>query len=62
MISNGVNIKTVQDVAGHTDIDTTMMYVHLIGGSVENLSDSFVIGSSNVSQNDQISGLKVIGK
>lgn len=60
MIANGVNIKTVQDVAGHTDIDTTMMYVHLISGSVENLSESFVIGAKADSINEN-NGLKVAG-
>lgn len=44
MISQGIDIKTVKEVCGHADISTTMNYVHLVAGSVEKLSEIFVIG------------------
>jgi len=44
MISQGIDIKTVKEVCGHADIATTMNYVHLVAGSVEKLSEIFVIG------------------
>ncbi len=47
MISQGIDIKTVKEVCGHADISTTMNYVHLVAGSVEKLSEIFVIGPKN---------------
>lgn len=44
MISRGIDIKTVKEVCGHADISTTMNYVHMVAGSVERLSEIFVIG------------------
>ena len=44
MIANNVDLKTVKEIAGHTETNTTMGYAHLVGGSVERVSDMFGIG------------------
>lgn len=41
MIANGVDIKTVKEICGHADITTTMNYVHLLSGSIANVSKLF---------------------
>ncbi len=41
MIANGVDIKTVKEICGHADITTTMNYVHLLSGSIANVSKVF---------------------
>ena len=41
MISNGIDIKTVKEICGHADITTTMNYVHMLSGSVANVSKVF---------------------
>ena len=43
MVDANFNLKLVQTIAGHADITTTMKYVHLLGNSIENVSDSFCI-------------------
>lgn len=43
LIHRGVDIRTVKEVCGHSDIATTMNYVHMVGGSVEKLSELFII-------------------
>lgn len=44
MISAGIDIKTVKEICGHSDIQTTMNYVHMVAGSVENVAKNFSIG------------------
>lgn len=34
----GINLKVIQDMAGHESITTTMRYVHMVGGSVNKIS------------------------
>lgn len=34
----GINLKVIQDMAGHESITTTMGYVHMVGGSVSKVS------------------------
>ena len=41
MISNGIDIKTVKEICGHADITTTMNYVHMLSGSIANVSKVF---------------------
>lgn len=41
MIASGVDIKTVKEICGHADISTTMNYVHLLSGSIANVSKVF---------------------
>jgi hypothetical protein len=43
MIAQGIDIKTVKEVAGHKAIDTTMNYVHMLGSSIRNVARSFSI-------------------
>ena len=41
MIASGVDIRTVKEICGHADIDTTMNYVHLVASSVERVPQLF---------------------
>lgn len=50
MISSGVDLKTVKEICGHSDIQTTMNYAHLVSGSIEHVARSFLIAP--VSQNE----------
>lgn len=43
MISSGVDLKTVKEICGHSDIQTTMNYAHLVSGSIEHVARSFLI-------------------
>lgn len=43
MIAAGIDIKTVKEICGHSDIQTTMNYVHMVAGSVENVAKTFSI-------------------
>jgi len=45
-IHAGHNIKVVQEMAGHEDVDTTMRYVHLLGGSVESVGKNYFLEES----------------
>ncbi len=45
-ISAGIDIKTVKEICGHSDISTTMNYVHMVAGSVENVAKTFSISLS----------------
>ncbi|MEX0798303.1 MAG: site-specific integrase, partial [Bacteriovoracaceae bacterium] len=43
MVEKGVNLKVVQSIAGHSDVKTTMKYVHLLGSSIEDVASIFVL-------------------
>jgi len=43
MVESGINLKVVQSIAGHADIQTTMKYVHLLGDGIENVAQNFVL-------------------
>ena len=43
MLDRGENIKVVQDIAGHADIKTTMKYLHLLGKSIEEVAEYFML-------------------
>ncbi|MBD66006.1 MAG: hypothetical protein CME62_12420 [Halobacteriovoraceae bacterium] len=45
MVEQGINLKVVQSIAGHADIQTTMKYVHLLGDSIEQVANVFVLSS-----------------
>lgn len=44
MVAGGLDIRTVQEIAGHSDIKTTMRYVHLLGESIKNAAKIHSIG------------------
>lgn len=39
-----MNVKVVKEMAGHQSLQTTMKYVHMIGGSVEEVSETYFLG------------------
>ena len=41
MIEAGINVVTVQEILGHSDIKTTMRYVHVLGSSLRQASKQF---------------------
>ncbi len=46
MIASGLDIKTVQEIGGHTDIKTTMNYAHLLAERIKFAARNFVIQPS----------------
>lgn len=38
MLSHGVDIKSVQEILGHENITTTMIYVHMLGNRIKEIS------------------------
>lgn len=48
LISNNVDIKTVKEICGHADITTTMNYVHLMSGAIENVAKTFSIAATQM--------------
>jgi len=43
MIASGLDLKTVQDIAGHKDIKTTINYAHLLAERIKHVARTFVI-------------------
>jgi len=43
LIANGVDLKTVKEICDHADISTTMNYVHLVSGAIENVARTFSV-------------------
>lgn len=43
MLSNGVDVKTVSDILGHEDLETTMIYAHLLGDKIRQVSGIFSV-------------------
>ena len=43
LISSGVDLKTVKEICGHSDISTTMNYVHLVSGAIERVAQTFSV-------------------
>lgn len=56
MIAAGIDLKTVQAIAGHEDVKTTMNYVHLVGDSIKDVARSF----SLTAHDSEASNLKLI--
>ena len=48
MISSGVDIMTVKEILGHSNIKTTLNYVHLVAENVQKVAKSFSIEPRNV--------------
>ncbi len=55
MIAAGVDIKTVKEVCGHADIQTTMTYVHLVSGSVGRVTKLFSLKPKTKSEQEEVS-------
>lgn len=49
LIAAGIDIKTVKEICGHSDISTTMNYVHMVAGSIENVAKTF-----SITQNEEV--------
>jgi integrase len=43
MLAKGIDVKTVKEILGHEDISTTMLYVHLLGERIKQVSQSFSV-------------------
>lgn len=46
MLASGIDIKTVKEICGHSSFQTTMNYVHLVSGSIENVARTFSISAT----------------
>ena len=40
MLSGGVDVKTVQEVLGHENLDTTMIYTHVVDQNLKDAADA----------------------
>lgn len=47
MLAKGIDVKTVSEILGHEDISTTMIYVHLLGDKVKQVSKFFSVGPTS---------------
>lgn len=54
MIANNVDLKTVKEICGHSDIATTMNYVHLVSGSIEKVALNFSISPSSPEEKSKL--------
>lgn len=45
MLAAGIDIRTLKDIMGHKDIQTTMRYAHLLGSAVANTSQKFFLSA-----------------
>jgi site-specific recombinase XerD len=43
LIAAGIDLKTVQEIAGHKDIKTTMGYTHLLAERIKHVAQNFSI-------------------
>ena len=43
MLDAGINIRTVQDILGHKNIETTLRYVHALGENVKRAAGLFSV-------------------
>lgn len=46
MLAKGIDVKTVSEILGHETLATTMIYVHLLGGKIRQVSQSFSVTPS----------------
>lgn len=47
MIGCGIDLKTVKEICGHSDIATTMNYTHVLGENLKNVAKSFSITANS---------------
>ena len=50
MLSKGVDIKTLQDILGHENIETTMIYVHIFFGKKKGFGKTPNLNLTNYEQ------------
>lgn len=43
LIAAGIDIRTVKEICGHSDIKTTMNYIHLVPGQIEKVAECFSV-------------------
>lgn len=62
MIAKGIDIKTVQSIAGHEDIKTTMNYVHVVGEKVKEVARIFAIFDDDRESQEHVNVLWLVQK
>jgi len=60
MVGDGLDLKTVQEICGHEDIQTTMNYAHLLAEKIKMASRSFSVSPSIKSVERKVAYLRVI--
>lgn len=60
MIANGLDLKTVQEICGHENIQTTMNYAHLLAEKIKDAARTFSIGPAALPQEKRQAHLRVI--
>ena len=49
MVKRDVRISVVQKIAGHKDIKTTMIYVHVLGRDIEEVAENLSLNPNQIS-------------
>jgi len=60
VIASGLDIRTVQEIGGHTDIKTTMNYAHLLAERIKHEGRTFIIQPSEELEKIQKPVLRLI--
>lgn len=60
MIASGLDLKTVQDIAGHKDIKTTINYAHLLAERIKHAARTFVIKPTQETLPNQKTNLRLL--
>ena len=60
MVGGGLDLKTVQEICGHEDIQTTMNYAHLLAEKIKEAARSFSVGPSIRPAEKKTAHLRVI--
>ncbi|TVQ79812.1 MAG: site-specific integrase [Bradymonadales bacterium] len=60
MVASGVDLRTVQDIAGHQDIKTTMDYTHRVAEKIKEVARTFSIKPKEVSLPKKVSNLRLV--
>ncbi len=58
MVASGIDIMTVKEIFGHSNIKTTMNYVHLVAKNIQNVAKNFNITPQDVGSVTQLRVLK----
>jgi len=60
MVGGGLDLKTVQEICGHEDIQTTMNYAHLLAEKIKEAARSFSVGPAIRPAEKKTAHLRVI--